>query len=72
VPRKVFHYRRGVRQGILCPPFFILATDLLQSIINSAMHRGVLSLPLPNRCGTDFSIVQYADDTFLILEACPK
>jgi hypothetical protein len=66
VSGKVFHYKRGVRQGDPFPPLlFVLAADLLQSIINSALHQGVLSLPLPLRCGIDFSIVQYADDTLL-------
>jgi hypothetical protein len=72
VPGKVFHCRRGVRQGDpLSPLLFVLAADLLQSIINEAMHRGLLSMPLP-RCGPDFPIVQYADDTLLIMEACPR
>jgi hypothetical protein len=32
----------------------------------------LLQLPLTERCGQDFPIVQYADDTLLIMEACPK
>jgi hypothetical protein len=28
-------------------------------------------MPLP-RCGPDFPIVQYVDDTLLIMEACPR
>jgi retron-type reverse transcriptase len=73
VPRKVFHCKRGVRQGDpLSPLLFVLAANLLQSILNSTLHQGVLSLPLPPRCGTDFLLVQYADDTLLFLEACPR
>jgi retron-type reverse transcriptase len=73
VPSKVFHCRRRVRQGDpLSPLIFVLAADLLQSIINSAQHRGFLSLPLPRGWGTKFPIVQYADDTLLFLEACPR
>jgi hypothetical protein len=45
---------------------------LLQSIINSALHRGILSLPLPRGGGAEFPIVQYADGTLLFLEACPR
>jgi retron-type reverse transcriptase len=72
VPGKVFHYKRGIRQGDpLSPLLFVLAADL-QSIVNSALHQGVLSLPLPSRCGIDFPIVQYVDDTLLFLEACPR
>jgi hypothetical protein len=73
VPGKKIHCRRGVRQGDpLSPLLFVLAADLLQSTMNSAMHRGLLKLPIPKRCGTDFPIVQYADDTLMILEACPN
>jgi hypothetical protein len=73
VPGKTFHCRRGVRQGDpLSPLLFVLAVDMLQSIMNSAMHRGLLNLPIPERCGSDFSIVQYGDDTLMVLEACPK
>jgi hypothetical protein len=32
----------------------------------------LLQLPLTENCGQDFLIVQYADDTLLIMEACPK
>jgi hypothetical protein len=70
---KTFHCRRGVRQGDpLSPLLFVLAVDMLQSIMNSAMHRGLLNLPIPERCGSDFPIVQYGDDTLMVLEACPK
>lgn len=55
--------------GPLSPLLFVLAADLLQSIINAAATRGVLAHPLDgNFCG-DFPIVQYADDTLLFLKA---
>lgn len=44
--------------------------DLLQSMVNRLADSGVLIPPLPIP-GTDFPIVQYADDTLLVLEACP-
>lgn len=69
-PGKFFHCKRGVRQGDpLSPLLFVLAADLLQSIINSAAHRGLLSHPLGNRFGGDYRIVQYFDDTFLFMKA---
>jgi hypothetical protein len=40
-------------------------------MINKARQQGLLQLPLTENCGQDFPIVQYADDTLLILEACP-
>jgi hypothetical protein len=55
----------------LSPLLFLLAADLLQSLVNDAMHGGVLTLPIAERCGTDFPIVQYANYTLLILHACP-
>jgi hypothetical protein len=70
-PGKTFHYKRGVRQGgPLSPLIFVLTTDLLQSIINRAKDLGILRLPLNVGYTTDFPIIQYADDTLLIMEAC--
>ena len=37
VPGKVFHFKRDVRQeDPLCPQLFVLAADLLQSVLNKA------------------------------------
>jgi hypothetical protein len=73
VPGKTFHCRRGVRQGNpLSPLLFVLAANLLQTIVNSAIHRGILNFPIQERCGLDFPIVQCADDTLLIMETCPR
>lgn len=56
-------YNAGVRQGNpLSPLLFVLATDLLQLVVNKAMNLGLISTPLQNSNEIDFSIVQYADD----------
>jgi retron-type reverse transcriptase len=69
VPRKTFHCKRGIRQGDpLSPLLFMLAADLLQSIINKETQMGHLRLPIPAPT-LDFPIIQYADDTLIILEA---
>ena len=68
IPGKTFQCKRGVRQGDpLSPLLFVLAADLLQSIANKAWQRGILKHPLCDNFGEDFPIIQYADDTLLIL-----
>ena len=44
--------------------------DLLQSLVNQAYRDGLLTAPIPVR--KDFSIVQYADDTLIMMPACEK
>jgi hypothetical protein len=69
VPGKTFHCKRGVRQGDpLSLLLFVLTVDLLQSIINKAAQDGFLKLPVLAPTN-DFPIIQYADDTLIILEA---
>jgi hypothetical protein len=40
-------------------------------MINHAKNQGTLNLPIPLGAGSDFPVVQYADDTLLFLEVCP-
>lgn len=49
---------------------FVLAVDLLQSVID-AKSQGFLNLPVTTSASADFPMVQYADDTLLVMEACP-
>ena len=58
-----------MRQGDpLSPLLFVLAADLLQFVVNKLLNEGSIHLPIPSHDG-DFPIVQYADDTMLILQA---
>lgn len=69
VPGKKFLCKRGVRQGDpLSPLLFVLAAELLQYVINYAFFNGQIMLPIPQP-STDFPIIQYADDTLLLMKA---
>jgi hypothetical protein len=73
VPCKVFYCRRGVRQeDPLSPLIFFLAANLLQSIINRAKDMGLFRLPIQVGYTEDFPIIQYVDDTLLIMETHPQ
>ena len=66
---KQFRCKRGVRKGDpLSPLLFVLAAELLQYVVNDAMNNGLLHAPIPYY-SNDFPVVQYADDTILIMQA---
>jgi hypothetical protein len=70
IPGKPFECKRGVRQGDpISPLFYLFGSDLLQSAVNDLVAQGLLSLPIVTNEEEDFPIVQYADDTLLILPA---
>ena len=69
VPGNHFVYRSGVQQGDpLSPLLFVIAVDLLQSVVNEMCSRNILTLPIPTN-SNDYPIVQYADDTLIVLPA---
>jgi hypothetical protein len=69
VPGKQFKCKRGVRQGDpLSPLLCVLGGDVLQSVVNDLFHNSLLQLPIITG-DAKFSILQYVDDTLLILKA---
>lgn len=46
-----------------------MAADLLRSVVNDAAQNGVLTHPLGPQFGGDYPIIQYADDTLIIMPA---
>lgn len=73
IPGKPFDCKRGVRQGDpLSPLLFVLVADLLQYVVNKAWQNGILKHPLSDSFEDYFPIIQYADDTLLILPGDAK
>jgi hypothetical protein len=66
---KVFHCIKGVRQGDpLSLLLFVLVVDLLQFLLNKAKYQNLINLPIPLQYIGDFPILQYIDDTLIIME----
>jgi hypothetical protein len=73
LPGKKFYCKRVVRQGDpLSPLLFVLAVDLLQAILNSVMQQDLIAAPLPGPACPDFPVIQYADDTLVVMKADGK
>jgi hypothetical protein len=61
--------KRGVRQGDpLFPLLFPIAADLMQDVINHEYHLGNLLPPFPQNAELPFPIIQYVDDTIVIMQ----
>jgi hypothetical protein len=70
---KFFQCRRGVRQGDpLSLLLFVLAAELLQVVLNKASNIGLLQRPLDLLHTSDFPVIQYADDTILVMRALQR
>jgi hypothetical protein len=72
VPGKIIQCKRGVRQGDpLSPLLFVATAELLLVAVNRAWNEGLINLPIDEAFGQIYPILQYADDTLLILPADP-
>lgn len=70
VPRKKSYVKEGFDKEIHYPTLpFVIATDLLQYIINNATFLGILSPPFESNSLSDFPSMQYVDDTLIIMKA---
>lgn len=68
IPGTEFKCRHGVRQGDpLSPLLFVLAANLLQSLINKSWTEGHINLPIDQPASKNFPVIQYADDIILLL-----
>jgi hypothetical protein len=65
---RLFIAEEVLGKGIPSPHFSLY---LLQSILNKAKDLGFLNLPIPLSSTSDFPIIQYADDTLIIMEGMP-
>jgi hypothetical protein len=68
---KKFKIEKGVHQGDpLSPYLYIVVADVLQQMIRRADREGLLLHPIEN--GAPLHVLQYADDTLLILHGTPQ
>jgi hypothetical protein len=68
--RKPIHCKREVWPGDpLSPLLFVMAADPLQSIVNRAYILNLLKHPPGKDYGYDYPMLQYANDTIIILPA---
>jgi hypothetical protein len=67
IPGKQFICNKGVHQGDpLSSLYYLFGSNLLQSAVNNLLHQGVISRAIEIH-DPHFPIVQYADDTQLIM-----
>jgi hypothetical protein len=70
VPGPWIEIKRGLSQGDpLSPLIFFLIVDILQKFIQRFSREGLLTHPIVH--DQTCPVIQYADDTLIILQGCP-
>ena len=62
--------KEGLGKATLYHPFSLLLLQTYSSVINDEYAQGHLVPPFPQSAEDPFPIIQYADDTILVMQGC--
>jgi hypothetical protein len=65
---KNFYAKEVFGRGSSLPILFAIAADLILYVINHEFQQGILAPPFPQNADLPFPVVQYADDTIIVMQ----